>query len=103
MKIKCRPEDFFVEELAELRPGRQGPFGLYLLEKRGLSTFEAINELARRTGRPPAAISAGGLKDKYALTRQHLTIFGKPVPPLRAGGLKLEPLGRVEKPMTGAE
>jgi len=103
VKIKCRPEDFFVEELAELRPGRTGRFGLYLLEKRGLSTFEAIAELSRRLGRPASALSAGGLKDKYALTRQHLTILGKPVPPLAARGLKLEPLGRVDAPMTAAE
>ena len=103
MKLKCRPEDFFVEELAEIRPGPQGPFGLYMLEKRALSTFEAINELARKIGRPPSAISAGGLKDKYALTRQHVTIFGKPVGRLKMRGLRLDPLGRVEKPMTGAE
>lgn len=101
VKIKCRPEDFRVEELAAVRPQSRGPFGLYRLEKRGLSTFEAIAELARRLGRPPAAISAGGLKDKYALTSQHVTIFGKPAPPLRARGLRLDPLGRAEAPMTG--
>ena len=103
MKIKCRPEDFFVDELAEVRPGSQGPLGLYLLEKRGLSTLEAIGELARRVNRRPSDISAGGLKDKYALTRQHVTIPGRPIPPLRLRGLRLEPLGRVASPMTAAE
>jgi tRNA pseudouridine13 synthase len=102
LKIKCRPEDFFVEELAEVHPGPRGPQGLYTLEKRGLSTLEAIAELAHRLGKPPSTISAGGLKDKYALTRQHLTIPGKPLPPLHLRGLKLEPLGRVESPMTAA-
>ncbi|HOX06131.1 MAG TPA: tRNA pseudouridine(13) synthase TruD [Planctomycetota bacterium] len=102
MKIKCRPEDFFVEELAELHPGPRGALGLYVLEKRGLSTLEAIAELARRLNRPPSAISAGGLKDKYALTRQHVTIPGRPVPPMQMRGMKLEPLGRVEAPMTAA-
>jgi tRNA pseudouridine13 synthase len=77
--------------------------GLYVLEKRGLSTFEAIAELSRRLGKPPSAISAGGLKDKYALTRQHITIPGRPLPPLHLRGLRLEPLGRVESPMTAAQ
>jgi tRNA pseudouridine13 synthase len=103
VKLKCRPEDFQVEEQAELHPGRKGRYGLFLLEKRNLSTFEAINLLARRLGKPPKSISAGGLKDKYALTRQHVTIPGKPIPPVRLKGLRLKPLGRVEAPMTGAQ
>jgi tRNA pseudouridine13 synthase len=101
VKIKCRPEDFRVEELAELAPGRTGAHGLYLLEKRGLSTFQAIERLARHLGRPTRSISAGGLKDRHALTRQYLSIAGKPVGPLRLSGLRLTPAGRVEAPVTG--
>lgn len=101
MKIKCRPEDFVVEELSAVEPRAQGQFGLYRLTKRGLSTFEAIEELSRRLNRPPSAISAGGLKDKHAVTRQFLTIFGKPVGRLSFGGLRLDPLGRTDKPMRG--
>lgn len=103
MKIKCRPEDFRVEELARLEPGGRGRFGLYMLEKRGLSTFEAIGRLARHLGRPAKSISAGGLKDKHAVTRQHLTVSGKPVGEVKLAGLKLSPLGRCEEPMTGAQ
>ncbi len=102
MKIKCRPEDFRVEELARVEPGSRGGFGLYMLEKRGLSTFEAIAQLARHLGRPAKSISAGGLKDKYALTRQHVTVAGKQLREVKLAGLELSPLGRCAEPMTGA-
>jgi tRNA pseudouridine13 synthase len=99
VKLKCRPEDFRVEEQVELSPGRRGGYGLYLLEKRNLTTFEAIGMLARHLGRPARSISAGGLKDKYALTRQHITVAGKPVGAVRLKGLSITPLGRLESPM----
>jgi len=102
LKIKRVPEDFQVFELAEIASGPRGPQGLYELEKRGLSTFEAIRELARHLKRSPRTISAGGLKDKHAVTRQLITISGKPVKPLRMKGLKLTPRGRTETAITGA-
>ncbi len=103
MRIKRVPDDFQVFELTDLEPGRKGSQGLYELEKRGLSTFEAIREIARHLKRPPKTINAGGLKDKYAVTRQLVTIAGKPVKPLRLKGLKLTPKGRVDRPITGAQ
>jgi tRNA pseudouridine13 synthase len=103
LKLKCRPEDFRVDEQAAVKPGGTGRFGLYVLEKRGLSTFEAIERLAWHMGRPSKAINAGGLKDKYAITRQHITIAGQAVPAIRMDGLSLKPLGRVAEPMTGAQ
>jgi tRNA pseudouridine13 synthase len=102
VKIKRVPEDFQVTEVASPTSGRKGPYGLYELEKRGLSTFEAIGALARHLRRPAKVISAGGLKDKHALTRQFLTISGKPVMRLQLKGLKLTPRGRTDRPMTGA-
>ena len=40
MKIKCRPEDFRVEELPIVEPGDRGRFVLYRLSKRSLGTLE---------------------------------------------------------------
>ncbi len=102
MKVKRVPEDFQVTELASPASGPKGPYGLYELRKQGLSTFEAIGALARHLGRRAKTISAGGLKDKYALTRQFLTISGKPAGRVRIKGLTLTPRGRTESPMTGA-
>jgi tRNA pseudouridine13 synthase len=102
LKLKCRPEDFRVEEISALEATGGGPYGLYLLEKRGLTTFEAIGSLARHLGRPPSAISAGGLKDKHAVTVQHVTVKGKPAGRLKLRGLRLTPVGRCDRPMTGS-
>jgi len=103
VKIKCRPEDFRVDEITAVKPARSGAHGLYLLEKRGLSTFEAIERLARHLGCAVRSINAGGLKDRHAVTRQHLSIAGKPVGQVKLAGLRLTPLGRVPAPFTGAE
>jgi tRNA pseudouridine13 synthase len=102
VKVKRKPEDFRVEELCALEPARRGAHGFYRLDKRNLSTFEAIEMLARHLGRPARTIRAGGLKDKYALTSQHLTIAGKPVGKVKLRGMTLTPLGRCDRPMTGA-
>jgi tRNA pseudouridine13 synthase len=103
LRIKRIPEDFRVFELNSVRPAQKGPHGLYDLEKRGLSTFEALQRLARHLERPLKALSAAGLKDKHALTRQAITIAGKPVEPLRLKGLRLTPRGRAVAPATGAD
>jgi tRNA pseudouridine13 synthase len=103
VKIKCRPEDFRVDELTAVKPARTGAHGFYLLEKRGLSTFEAIGRIARHLGCPTRSINAGGLKDRHAVTRQHVSIAGKPVGHVKLAGLRLTPLGRLEAPFTGAE
>jgi tRNA pseudouridine13 synthase len=95
------PEDFRVEEVSGLRAGGGGAYGLYLLEKRGLTTFEAIGRLARHLGRPPSAVSAGGLKDKHAVTLQHVTIEGRPAGRVSMKGLRLTPVGRCTRPMSG--
>ncbi len=70
MKLKSLPEDFQVEEVSTFTPDARGAFFVYELEKRSLSTMEAINIIARKTGMRPADLSPSGLKDKHGLTRQ---------------------------------
>ena len=41
MKLKQDPDDFQVEELTDVRPGPEGPFAFYRLDKRGWSTPDA--------------------------------------------------------------
>jgi len=79
MAIKARPADFVVDE--ELEPAylegvsqRVGPYALYALTKRGLTTHEALATLSRRLDVPDADVAAAGLKDKHAVTTQHVTV-----------------------------
>lgn len=72
--IKQRPEDFFVEEVPLYQPSGEGEHLYLLVEKRGLSTFEMINILARHFDVPKFAIGYAGLKDKAAITRQVVSV-----------------------------
>ena len=98
MKIKCRPEDFRVEELPIVPLNDRGRFVLYKLTKWSLGTPEAIEAIRRRWDLAPERVQHGGLKDRHALTVQYLTIFEGPGRMLRQDNLELEPVGRVERP-----
>jgi tRNA pseudouridine13 synthase len=75
VKLKSRPEDFIVSEVSNFTPDPAGKFYVYEMEKRSLATLEALSIIARRAGMRPAELSASGLKDKHALTRQ---LFSSP-------------------------
>jgi tRNA pseudouridine13 synthase len=75
VKLKSRPEDFIVSEVSNFKPDPAGKFYVYEMEKRSLATLEALGIIARRAGLRAADLSASGLKDKHALTRQ---LFSSP-------------------------
>ena len=81
--IKRQPEDFHVEELLSSQAaasiaGSEGAFTVYRLEKRGLGTDEALEQIARRLEIPLERIHFAGLKDKHAVTVQYVSInFGR--------------------------
>ncbi len=93
MKLKCLPEDFEVEELADIRLA-DGPFALYRLTKRSLGTPEAVSAVQRRWKLLRRQISYGGLKDKHAVTRQWVTIHRGPKRDLTQDKLSLEYQGQ---------
>lgn len=72
-RIKVQPEDFFVEELPLYPTTGQGQHVYAVIEKRGLSTYAAINALARALHISPAEVGHAGLKDAQAVTRQTLS------------------------------
>lgn len=74
MKIKTSPEDFVVDEILNTPLGAKGDFCLYLLEKRGVSTVELLQEIAQKARLPLFTFSYGGRKDKHALTRQYVSV-----------------------------
>ncbi len=73
-QLKAEPEDFFVEEIPLYHPSGQGQHIYVEIEKRGLSTYAAINILARALNMSPGAIGYAGLKDAHAITRQTFSI-----------------------------
>ncbi len=77
IKVKVKPEDFVVEEIADLPFQKDGNFCVYLLNKRGWNTVDILKMLSRKFNIPYSHFSYGGKKDKYALTSQYITIAQK--------------------------
>ena len=74
IKVKVQPEDFIVEEVADVPVSNTGDFCVYLLKKRGWNTIDVLKRLSKRFNIPFSDFSYGGRKDKYALTSQYITI-----------------------------
>jgi tRNA pseudouridine13 synthase len=102
VKIKQIPDDFCVVELTDVTPS-SGPFALYLLEKTGWTTHDAVATVRRLWQLPAHVISFGGLKDRHAHTSQHLTIANGPPKDLDHQGMSLKYLGQVPEPFTSEQ
>lgn len=82
MTLRRIPSDFAVEEVLTKtaldaiasEPGPGALFGVYRLTKTSLSTPEAIARLARANNVRPGDMSSAGLKDKHAVTIQHVSV-----------------------------
>jgi len=70
------PERFIVEELPAYLPSGEGTHTFLWLEKRGLTTFDAIAQIAAAFGVLARDVGYAGLKDKHATTRQWLSVPG---------------------------
>lgn len=71
---KMTPEDFVVEELPAYLPSGEGQHLYVWIEKRGLTTQEAVALIARAAGVSEKNVGYAGQKDKSAVTRQWLSI-----------------------------
>lgn len=74
--FRTKPEDFEVEEIAAYRAIGTGDHAFAFIEKRGLTTKDAVRALCERVGADPGAAGWAGLKDRHAVTRQWISIFG---------------------------
>jgi tRNA pseudouridine13 synthase len=68
------PDRFQVEELPAYPPSGTGTHTFLFLEKRGLTTFDAIARIATAFGVPARDVGYAGMKDKHATTRQWLSV-----------------------------
>lgn len=98
MRLKRTQNDFRVTELFDdSRLLADGPFAVYRMTKRGLTTFEAADILAKGAGVERTAVSYAGLKDKDGVTSQIMTVQGgKPVT-FRDKALTVRPIGRSDR------
>jgi tRNA pseudouridine13 synthase len=71
--IRRAPEDFRVDELPAYLPSGAGPHLYLRIEKRGRTTREALQALARALGVPERDAGYAGLKDRDAVTTQWLS------------------------------
>ena len=74
--IKQRPEDFFVQEIPLYEPSGEGEHVYCEIQKVGLTTFDAVQQIARALKVSTRDVGYAGMKDARAISRQILSIWG---------------------------
>lgn len=75
-EFRSTPEDFEVEEVPAYAPSGAGEHVFAFIEKRGLTTKDAVRLLCESVGADPKTAGWAGLKDRHAITRQWISIGG---------------------------
>lgn len=73
-RIKERHEDFLVEEVPLYDPSGEGEHVYLLIEKRDLSTTQAVSIIADHFGVSDRLVGYAGMKDRRAVTRQVVSV-----------------------------
>jgi tRNA pseudouridine13 synthase len=73
-RIKVELADFVVEEIPSYLPGGSGEHLYMWVEKRGVGPEHLTRVLAKQLNIPINAIGTAGLKDRYAVTRQWVSV-----------------------------
>jgi tRNA pseudouridine13 synthase len=103
MRYKVQPEDFTVEEQIRLSLAPSGPFAVYRVRKRGVTTLRVQAQVARALGVGQSAVVVPALKDKDAVAVQHLAVHGTGPARLTGDGFVAEFLGRSPRPLAPAD
>lgn len=72
--LRATDEDFVVDELPAYLPSGAGDHVYVRIEKRGLTTPQAITAIARALGVRDRDIGSAGMKDRHAVTTQWLSL-----------------------------
>ncbi|MEE9403717.1 MAG: tRNA pseudouridine(13) synthase TruD [Algisphaera sp.] len=72
--LKQNPEDFLVEEQPLYEPCGEGEHLYLYIEKKSATTHDLIRRVAKAFRVKRGSVGHAGLKDKHAVTRQHLSI-----------------------------
>jgi tRNA pseudouridine13 synthase len=103
MRIKQRLEDFRVREL--LHPDAiegRGPWRVYRVTKRKLTSLQAAQILARAQGASAGEVSMAGLKDRQGVTVQHMALRGGRELHVRDKDLRIEAVGFSSRELSSA-
>jgi len=73
-RIRVRPEDFEVEEVASYLPSGEGEHLYLWIEKREVAPEYFARTIAQRLHVPVGAVGMAGLKDRHAITRQWVSV-----------------------------
>jgi tRNA pseudouridine13 synthase len=73
-RLKAHDDDFVVEELPAYPRSGEGSHVFIFIEKRDLTTAEAVRRIAAALRCKPADIGQAGQKDRHAVTRQWLSL-----------------------------
>ncbi len=98
MKIKQKTEDFRVREL--LRPGvvrESGPWRVYRVSKRKLTSLQAAQVLAQLARAKAGDVSMAGLKDRQGVTVQYMALRGGREVDLHERSLRIESVGFAQR------
>ncbi len=102
MRLKVVPEDFFVEEQIRFPPGG-GPYALYRIRKREITTLEVQARLAQMLRLPLSAVSFPALKDRDAVAVQYATVRGTGPDYLSGPEFTAQRVGRISRPLTPSD
>lgn len=100
--IKAIPEDFIVEEIADLPLVERGEFRVYKLTKKNWTTPDLVRFLAKLLSISPKAIAYGGKKDKHGITTQYITIRSQRDFSRQEPNFSLKAIGFMRKAMSPA-
>jgi len=99
MRLKRTVNDFRVSELLDddSLPHMGGNYTIYRITKKGLTTFEAADILAKGAGVDRSAVKYAGLKDKDGITSQVMTVEGGKTVSFRDQSLTIRLLGKTNR------
>jgi tRNA pseudouridine13 synthase len=99
MRFRVRPEDFMVEEQVRLPLTQKGPYALYEVRKREVTTMEVQARIAATLGIPRSAVLFPALKDRHSMAVQHAAIKGTGPTVLEGRGYRARFVGRATRPL----
>ncbi|BFI73239.1 tRNA pseudouridine synthase D [Nanoarchaeota archaeon] len=102
MKIKSKPEDFYVREIIDLDKKKEGnTYRYFLMRKRNVNTISAIKIIARKLHISKRKIYFAGEKDKNTISEQYIAIrnFNDFKEEYNFGNIYLKYIGSYDEPL----